>query len=109
MCSYFDDADLGDTDSYERRISRGHLSSEEADTVSSFHALASAYKAPNGEDYDTAMILADPAWNTVVESARHAQSRLLSLLEDEAEIAALTKPVRFEKRGARNYQGYWPD
>ena len=81
MCGYFDDCslDLG----YQFWIDKNHLTVQEAAAVYCFHSLASAYKAPNGDDYDHKAILADPKWHAVCahcagqDSAWHCLVELL--------------------------------
>ena len=103
MCSYFDDAYLGEEDAYARRLARGHLSTNEAVAVSDFHALAQRYESPNGDDYDAEAVLGDPNWKKVVEAAQHARHRLLPLLTDSTERAALTQPLHWEERDGAFY------
>ena len=103
MCSYFDDAYLGDEDAYEKRLARGHLSTNEAVVVADFHALAQRYESPDGDDYDAEAVLGDPNWKKVVEAAQHARQRLLPLLTDSTEIAALTQPLYWEERDGTFY------
>lgn len=108
MCCYFDDADLAEQESYERRIAGGYLTPEEASAVAEFHLLADQYHSPGGDDYDTAAILSDPAWRKVVEAAQRAQARLLLLLTDAIEVSALTNPRIWEKDG-NGFQAHYPD
>lgn len=93
MCCYFDDADLAEQDSYQRRIAGGYLTSSEADAVAEFHLLADQYHSPGRDDYDVNAILSDPAWLGVVKAAQRAQACLLLLLSNPFEVAALTKPA----------------
>lgn len=98
MCSYFDDAYLGEADAYEKRLARGHLSPDEAAAVAEFHALAQRYESPNGNDWDAEAVLRDPNWQKVVDAGQRAQQRLLPLLTDSTERAALTQPLHWEER-----------
>lgn len=108
MCCYFDDAGLASDDCYRRRIARGYLTREEADAVAAFHLVAAGYRSPGGDDYDAEAILQDPAWRNVVKSAQHAQARLLSILDDPQEVAALTKPPVWERMG-HGFRATYPD
>ena len=108
MCCYFDDAGLSDQDSYNERIARGYLTSAEANAVAEFHLLADQYQAPAGDDYDDRAILDDPAWRNVVEAAQRAQASLLLLLGDPTEVAALTKPLFWERTGY-GFKASYPD
>lgn len=98
MCSYFDDAYLGEEDAYEKRLARGHISAEEVAAVADFHALAERYESPNGDDWDAEAVLRDPNWQKVVDAAQRGQQRLLALLSDKTEKAALTQPLRWDER-----------
>jgi hypothetical protein len=93
MCGYFDDAYLGEESAYEKRLASGRISGAEIDAVADFHMLAAAYESPTGDDWDVKAILDDPAWQKLVEAAREAQRHLLPLLIDQAERAALTRPL----------------
>lgn len=108
MCCYFDDADVADLAAYDRRIEKGYLTISEAKSVSQFHNVADQYRPPNDDDYDVVAILADPGWQSVVRAAQGAQARLLSLLTDPREIAALTKPAVWQSVGA-SFHGSYPD
>ena len=108
MCCYFDDADLSDKGSYGRRIERGYLTLEEASAVADFHLLADQYRSPGQNDYNAKAILSDPAWRNVVEAAQSAQARLLRLLTSPYEVAALTRPMVWEKLGW-GFQASYPD
>ena len=93
MCSYFDDAYLGEDDAYWKRLSAGKVSEQEVDAVSEFHALADRYESPSDDDWDTQAILDDRNWQAVVDAAERARERLLPLLTDRAEKDALTQPL----------------
>ncbi len=99
MCSYFDDAYLGEADAYRKRLVAGKLSENEVAAVAEFHAVADRYKSPSDDDWDTQAILKDPEWKAVVEAAQRAQERLLSLLTDSTERDALTQPLDWDERG----------
>ncbi len=101
MCSYFDDAFMGDENAFDRRIQRGHVTVEEVAAVEDFHALADAYQSPERDDYDNAAILADPEWHAVVDAAEQAKQRLLPLLKEPAEREALMQPLHWNKEGRR--------
>jgi hypothetical protein len=94
MNSYFCDAWL-DFEGYPKQLERGHLTAEEVAAVADFHQRAEAYRSPGGDGWDSWSILADPEWQKVVEAAQEAQKRLLSLLRDETEIVALTRPLNW--------------
>jgi len=97
MCSYFDDALMSDEGAFERRMKAGHLSSEEAAVTVEFHAAAGAYGPPHDDDWAIKAILADPAWQKVVALAQEAQCRLLPLLSDQGDRAALTEPLEWRE------------
>jgi len=97
MCGYFDDANLGEEDAYEKRLASGRVSSAEIDAVAGFHMLAAAYASPGGKDWDIQAILKDPAWQNLIGAAQDAQRLLLSLLSDPAEREALTRPLAWEE------------
>jgi hypothetical protein len=99
MCSYFDDAYLGEDDAYEKRLAAGKLSKEEVAAVAEFHAIAERYKSPTGNDWDVQAILQDAEWQTVVDAAKRAQERLLPMLTDSPERDALTQPLDWDERG----------
>lgn len=107
MCCYFDDADLNDQGAYARRTERGYVSDDEAEVLAEFHQLADGYSPPNGNDYDVEAILADPNWQAVVSTARLTQARLVVLLTDPNEVAALTRPVVWKPVG-NGYEGQFP-
>jgi hypothetical protein len=93
MCCYFDDIGLSDTDiGYEGWIFRGLATREEVEAVQRFHALASAYNSPNGDDYDDRAVLADPQWHNVVVAAKAAQQKLAEILTDPEELKLLLEP-----------------
>lgn len=89
MCSYFDDLDLSDG-GYERALSEGLVSKEEAGAVSEFHRLAHVYDSPT-DDYDHETILADEKWADLVEAAKRAKASLLCLIHDPQERQVLTE------------------
>ncbi len=103
MCCYFDDAYLGATDAYERRREQGQISAAEIEAVADFHRLAIAYNPPKNDDYDLAAILNDPAWGEVVAAAQAAQRALLSLLDNEIEVDALTRPLAWESQSRGSF------
>jgi hypothetical protein len=96
LCCYFDDAYLGEDHAYERGLASGRVTPGEVAAVAEFHALAQAYKSPGGNDWDAGAVLRDPKWQEVVDAAQAAQRRLLPLLTDSSEKAALTQPVHWE-------------
>ena len=103
MCWYFDDAYLGEDDAYRKRKERGQISVADIEAVADFHRLASAYHPPKDDHYDVAAILSDPAWEVVVAAAQAAQQALLSLLSNEIEIDALTRPLKWESQGGGSF------
>lgn len=107
MCCYFDDADLRDQGAYARRIARGYVSEEEADVVAEFHQLADEYSPPKNDDYDVPAILTDPNWQAIVSTAQRTQVRLLDLLTDADEVAALKRSSVWRPIG-RGYEGQFP-
>ena len=104
MCGYFDDAYMCEDDAFERRISSGRLTREEANAVTEFHVVAEAYRSPNGDDYDAKAILADPAWQNVVAMAQSSQNRLMDLLSDQCEVEALFRPLDWFEESGTFYQ-----
>ena len=92
MSGYFDEAYLREPDAYNTRLAAGQVSSAEVAAVSRFHSLAESYESPTEDDWNSEAILRDPKWQEVVAAAQDAQQRLLSLLTDETEKDALTKP-----------------
>lgn len=93
MCCYFDDIGLNDGGlGYEGWVLEGLATRDEVEAVQRFHALADAYKAPNGDDYDDKAILEDPQWADVVGAAKEAQQRLAQLITDPAELKLLLEP-----------------
>ncbi len=93
MCSYFDDAYLGEDGAYEKQLGAEKVSAEEVSAVAEFHSIAASYESPSGDDYDTRAILQDPNWQEVVDAAQRAQKQLLALLTDSSERDALTRPL----------------
>lgn len=93
MCCYFDDIGLNDGGlGYEGWVLEGLATRDEVEAVQRFHALADAYNAPNGDDYDDKSVLEDPQWADVVGAAREAQQRLAQLITDPAELKLLLEP-----------------
>ena len=103
MCSYFDDAGMGDENAFEQRLAEGYLTPEEVAATKRFHALADSYDSRNDDDYNHADILEDPAWQAVVEAAQSAKTRLLSLELAGNERDALLHPVYWEERSGAFY------
>ena len=93
MCCYFDDAWMREPDALRKRVEKGDISPEESAAVSEFHALAEAYKSPNGDDWDSKAVLADPAWQAVRKAAQAAQHSLLQVLTDVHEQQLLATPL----------------
>ena len=87
MCRYFDD--FGMSAGTESFISEGFMNEQEAEIIRDFHVAAAAYKAPKNDDYDHKAILADPAWRHVVALADTARTRLMDVIKDPSERAAL--------------------
>lgn len=88
VASYFDDLVLASADSYPERVREGLLNQEETLVVADFHARFDVY-VESGR-WDPQAVLNVPAWLAVVAAARLAQARLLALLDDDSEKAALT-------------------
>ncbi|MDB5424543.1 MAG: hypothetical protein JWQ29_1959 [Phenylobacterium sp.] len=93
MNCYFDDIGLSDAAfGYEGWIEHGLITAAEAGAVAEFHAVASAYSSPRGDDYDNAGVLNDPKWLDVVNAAKSAQARLAELITDADERRLLLNP-----------------
>jgi hypothetical protein len=92
MCSYFDDVMYQRT--YAEVVAEGLVSAEEATTVASLHDLLDRHEAPGGDDWNSAKVLADPAWQAITAEAKATNSRLGKLLTDPAERQALLEPFR---------------
>ncbi len=65
------------------------LTDEEVHLLRTLNEAISAHSSPTGNDYDHEAILQDPAWLEVVELAKRTQQRLLAIVENEDERAAL--------------------
>ena len=78
------------SDQLQEALNRGWLTREEFDLLDELGALVFSHQAPGGDDYDNAAVLADPAWQAVVNAAAKAQQRLLSMTEDRGERATLS-------------------
>ncbi len=85
---YFDDLAL--SYGYEAAFGRGLVSREECDLVKDLHAALDEHQAPNGDNYDHAAILSDPAWHRVVSLAEAARNSLMQTLKDPNERVALS-------------------
>jgi hypothetical protein len=86
VCSYFDDCLLTENDGgYQRKLTRGWVTPEEAAVVASWHDLFERYQSPNQDDYDDRAILADPSWRKVVAEAGRARAALLDIISDREE------------------------
>lgn len=103
MCSYFDDAYLGEEKAYQKKLANGSVSAEEVTAVTEFHNLAESYESPSGDDYDHEAILRDEKWLKVADAAERSRQRLLSLITDTVERTALTHPLEWEERGGAFY------
>lgn len=99
MCCYFDDARMSEPDALKQRVEKGDINPRESAVASQFHALAEAYKSPNGDDWDAATILADPAWHAVCAAARATQEALLEVLSDPDERQLLSTPLIWSGEG----------
>jgi hypothetical protein len=88
VCSYF--YNLALQDGYEGALQLGLVSRQECDIVKDLHAALGEHEAPNGDNYDHAAILSDPAWHRVVTLAEAARNSLLQTLEDPNERVALS-------------------
>ncbi len=51
-----------------------------------------AHSDPQGDDYDNAAVLDDPAWHAVVTAAERAKHELLSTVTDHSERQMLLRP-----------------
>lgn len=80
MCSYFDD--LG-CDDYGYRLAEGYLSADEFDAIKPWHDLLEKYDSPDDDDRNSAKVLEDPKWVTIVSSGEVARRRLETLLGPE--------------------------
>ncbi len=89
MCCYFDDLSL--SSGYTGVIEDGLVSRKEANAVHEFHAVADAYKAPDGDDHNHSAILSDPAWLRVVSLADAARGQLLEIITEPSERALLER------------------
>lgn len=90
MCSYFNDV-LHDR-TYAELVAQDLVSAAEAALIEPLHALLDKHEAPDGNDWNAAGVLADPAWQTVIIEAAAANARLARLLTDPAERDALLAP-----------------
>jgi hypothetical protein len=70
-----------------------YLSAEEFETLRELHSALVGHEAPNGNDYDNAAILNDPAWHNVVALAERTRQRLLESVEEPIERQALLGDV----------------
>jgi hypothetical protein len=90
-CCYFDDLGLSGDQGYATCLTEGFICEDEFQAVSGFHQALSNYMPPPGEGFEGQRILADPAWEAVVEAAKACREELLRILTDPQEITALTK------------------
>ena len=88
MCSYFDDLNL--TDGYDGALARGFISNKEAEAVQALHSALDQYITPDEEGFDDNRVLADPAWQAIVQEAQQARLNLFSVIEDDSERSALS-------------------
>jgi hypothetical protein len=91
MCKYFDDVICDRT--YAQLVAEGLVSAAEATLVEPLHALLDEHEAPDGNDSNAAGVLADPAWLAITEIAKATNLRLVALLADPSERAALLSPI----------------
>ena len=64
---------------------RGWLNVDELAILSELGRLLESHAAPGGDDFDNQAVLDDPAWQAVVEAAKRATQRLLSMSTDPRE------------------------
>ena len=95
---YMEDLNLKDG-GYDWALARGFVTPDETGAVAGFDRLVRAYAGPidtpESRDEDLSRdVLADPAWQDIVEEAQRAQSALLDRLSDAEEIGALSRGLR---------------
>ena len=86
LSAYFDTLAL--YDGYAKAIQAGNVTEEEASEAKSFHTLAFLYDEPD-EGLD--MILEDPQWIEVVESAKEFWNYLKTNVTAQREIELINK------------------
>lgn len=86
MSAYFDVLALDDA--YAKAIKAGNVTQEEADAANAFHIQALLYDEP---DENPQMILDDPQWMEVVESAKKFWDYLKLSVTSQREIDLMKK------------------
>lgn len=66
-------------------LTRGWLSEHEFNVLSDLRQRLSEHSAPQGDDYENAAVLNDPAWHAVVASAQRTIQEILPTVTDESE------------------------
>jgi hypothetical protein len=84
MCGYFDDLNL--SAGLEAAVRSGWMTAAEAQASREFHQLATCYREPPGEPHS---VLADPAWDDVVEAARRAWFAIREVTQDPETLVAM--------------------
>ena len=87
MCGYFDDL-LGQRD-YACALEQDLISEREFELIKEFHDLATSYRPPNDVEAEK-VVVADPAWQTVVRSAQVAWHKLKAELSPGEELDFVT-------------------
>ena len=85
VCSYPDGEQL------RSGRDRHFLSAEEFEAFDKLRVALDAYTAPNGDNYDHGVILADPGWHEVVATALDVKRCLLLLLRDPVKRRCLNE------------------
>jgi hypothetical protein len=90
LLNYFENGYFPVELDYGEAVRMGYLSHAETDAVAAFHAVVSAYRAPNDDYFDLPTIAEDPAWLAVVVEARVARRALSMLIKSEDERRLLS-------------------
>jgi len=90
MSAYFDTLALDDA--YQKAIEAGNVSQDEANMAHDFHLLAVLYAQPSE---NPEMILEDPEWMEVVESAKVFWNYLKATVTSQREIDLMAKLERY--------------
>jgi hypothetical protein len=69
----------------EDAFEHGWLTQREFEILTDLGGVVSSHEAPNGDGYDSAAVLDDPAWHRVIAAARQAKQMLLPLVQDTKE------------------------
>jgi hypothetical protein len=86
MSAYFDTLALDDA--YQKAIEVGNVSQDEAGMAHDFHLLAVLYDEPSE---NPEMILEDPEWMEIVESAKVFWNYLKATVTSQREIDLMAK------------------